>query len=137
MGIKYICLHLFTVFYLIQPSSKQIICFNFGKQYSILWTLNFTLRYKFKYLTCSIWQSVWCHRECFWWPWWSRRGCKRRPARGRPHWSREGLWSWTGLSSFAGKRGRLPNWLRKAKLCFGEKHKWFWIFWHYVNLVGF
>ncbi len=31
-GIKYICLHLFTVFYLIQHSSKQIICFDFGKK---------------------------------------------------------------------------------------------------------
>ncbi len=35
-GIKYICLQLFTVFYLIQPSSKQIICFDFGKQNSML-----------------------------------------------------------------------------------------------------
>ncbi len=35
-GIKYICLHLFTVFYLIQPSSKQIICFDFRKQNSVL-----------------------------------------------------------------------------------------------------
>ncbi len=34
--IKCICLHLFTVFYLIQPSSKQIICFDFGKQNSVL-----------------------------------------------------------------------------------------------------
>jgi hypothetical protein len=31
-GIKYICLHLFTVFNLIQPSSKQFICFDFGKK---------------------------------------------------------------------------------------------------------
>ncbi len=29
-------MHLFTVFYLIQPSSKQIICFDFGKQNSVL-----------------------------------------------------------------------------------------------------
>jgi hypothetical protein len=28
-GIKYICLHLIPVFYLIQPSSKQNICFDF------------------------------------------------------------------------------------------------------------
>ncbi len=35
-GLKYICLHLFTVFYLIQPSSKQIICFDFRKQNSVL-----------------------------------------------------------------------------------------------------
>jgi hypothetical protein len=28
-GIKYICLHLLPIFYLIQPSSKQIICFDF------------------------------------------------------------------------------------------------------------
>ncbi len=30
-GIKYICLHLLSVLYLIQPSSKQIICFDFQK----------------------------------------------------------------------------------------------------------
>ncbi len=30
-----ICLHLFTVFYLVQPSSKQIICFGFRKQNSV------------------------------------------------------------------------------------------------------
>ncbi len=35
-GIKYICLHLFTVFYLVQPSSKQIIYFDFRKQNSVL-----------------------------------------------------------------------------------------------------
>ncbi len=35
-GIKYICLHLLPVFYLIQPSSKQIICFDFRKQNSVL-----------------------------------------------------------------------------------------------------
>ncbi len=35
-GIKYICLHLFIVFYLIQPSSKQFICFDFKKQNSVL-----------------------------------------------------------------------------------------------------
>ncbi len=35
-GIKYICLHLIHVFYLIQPSSKQIICFDFRKQNSVL-----------------------------------------------------------------------------------------------------
>ena len=35
LGIKYICLHFFTVFYLIQPSSKQI-CFDFGKQNIVL-----------------------------------------------------------------------------------------------------
>ncbi len=29
-------MHLLTVFYLIQPSSKQIICFDFGKQNSVL-----------------------------------------------------------------------------------------------------
>jgi hypothetical protein len=34
--IKYICLHLLPVFYLIQPSSKQIICFDFRKQNSVL-----------------------------------------------------------------------------------------------------
>ncbi len=38
-GIKYICLHVFTVFYLIQPSSNQIICFEFGKQNSVLPTV--------------------------------------------------------------------------------------------------
>jgi hypothetical protein len=36
LGIRYICLHFVTVFYLIQPSSKQIICFDFGKQNSVL-----------------------------------------------------------------------------------------------------
>jgi hypothetical protein len=35
-GIKYIWLHLLPVFYLIQPSSKQIICFDFQKQNSLL-----------------------------------------------------------------------------------------------------
>jgi len=35
-GIKYICLHLLPVFYLIQPSSKQIIWFYFQKQNSVL-----------------------------------------------------------------------------------------------------
>ncbi len=35
-GIKYICLHLLPVFCLIQPSSKQIICFDFQKQNSVL-----------------------------------------------------------------------------------------------------
>jgi hypothetical protein len=35
-GIKYICLRLLPVFYLIQPSSKQIICFDFRKQNSVL-----------------------------------------------------------------------------------------------------
>ncbi len=35
-GIKYICLHLLPVFYLIQPSSKQIFCFDFRKQNSVL-----------------------------------------------------------------------------------------------------
>jgi hypothetical protein len=35
-GIKYICLYLLTVFYLIQPSRKQIICFDFQKQNSVL-----------------------------------------------------------------------------------------------------
>jgi hypothetical protein len=35
-GIKHICLDLFTVFYLIQPSSKQFICFDFGEQNSVL-----------------------------------------------------------------------------------------------------
>ncbi len=35
-GIKCICLHFLPVFYLIQPSSKQIICFDFGKQNSVL-----------------------------------------------------------------------------------------------------
>jgi hypothetical protein len=35
-GIKYICLHLLPVFYLIQPSSKQFICFDFQKQNSML-----------------------------------------------------------------------------------------------------
>jgi hypothetical protein len=35
-GIKYICLQLFTVFYLIQASSKQIICIDFGKQNGVL-----------------------------------------------------------------------------------------------------
>ncbi len=35
-GIKYISLHLLTDFYLIQPSSKKIICFDFGKQNSVL-----------------------------------------------------------------------------------------------------
>ncbi len=35
-GIKYICFHLLPVFYLIQPSSKQIICFDFRQQNSVL-----------------------------------------------------------------------------------------------------
>jgi hypothetical protein len=35
-GIKYICLHLLPVFYLIQPSGTQIICFDFQKQNSVL-----------------------------------------------------------------------------------------------------
>ncbi len=35
-GIKDICLHLLPVFYLIQPSSKQFICFDFQKQNSVL-----------------------------------------------------------------------------------------------------
>ncbi len=35
-GTKYICLHLLPVFYLIQPSSKQIICFDIQKQNSVL-----------------------------------------------------------------------------------------------------
>ncbi len=35
-GIKYICLHLLPVFFLIQLSSKQIICFDFRKQNSVL-----------------------------------------------------------------------------------------------------
>ncbi len=35
-GIKYICLHLLPVFYLIQPSSKQFICFDFREQNSVL-----------------------------------------------------------------------------------------------------
>ncbi len=35
-GIKYNGSHLFTVFYLIQPSSKQIICFDIQKQNSML-----------------------------------------------------------------------------------------------------
>ncbi len=34
--VKYICLQLFPVFYLIQLSSKQIICFDFGKQNRVL-----------------------------------------------------------------------------------------------------
>ncbi len=38
-GIKYIWLHLFSVFYLIQPSSKQIPSFDFGKQNSVLPTV--------------------------------------------------------------------------------------------------
>ncbi len=35
-GINYIYFHIFTVFYLIQPSRKQIICFDFWKQNSVL-----------------------------------------------------------------------------------------------------
>ncbi len=35
-GTKYICLHSIPVFYLIQPSGKQIICFDFRKQNSVL-----------------------------------------------------------------------------------------------------
>ncbi len=35
-GIKYICLYLLLIFYLIQPLRKQIICFDFGKQNSVL-----------------------------------------------------------------------------------------------------
>ncbi len=35
-GIKYICLLIFTVFYLIQPTSIQIIWFDFGKQNNVL-----------------------------------------------------------------------------------------------------
>jgi hypothetical protein len=34
--IKLICLHLLPVFYLIQPSSKQFICFYFRKQNNVL-----------------------------------------------------------------------------------------------------
>ncbi len=37
--IKYICLRLFTDFYLIQPSNKQIVCFDFGKQNIVLPTV--------------------------------------------------------------------------------------------------
>ena len=35
-GIKNICLHVLAVFYLTQPSRKQIICFDFEKQNSAL-----------------------------------------------------------------------------------------------------
>ncbi len=35
-GIKDFCFHLHPVFYLIQPSSKQIICFDFRKKNSVL-----------------------------------------------------------------------------------------------------
>ncbi len=35
-GLKYICLHLFIVFYLIQPSNKQIICFDLGNHNNVL-----------------------------------------------------------------------------------------------------
>ncbi len=61
-GIKYICLHLLPVFYIIQPSSKQIICFDFRKQntYSILCTLlaiksimSLGWKFCFCYLFCS------------------------------------------------------------------------------------
>ncbi len=34
--VSFICLHLLPVFYLIQPSSKQIICFDIRKQNSVL-----------------------------------------------------------------------------------------------------
>ncbi len=57
-GIKYICLHLLPVFYLIQPSSKQIICFDFGKQNSVL--------PKAFYVPCFC-------RPGFWW---SKQNCK-------------------------------------------------------------
>jgi hypothetical protein len=36
LGIKYICLHLLPVFYLIQPSNKQLICFVLRKKNSVL-----------------------------------------------------------------------------------------------------
>ena len=44
LRIKSICLHVLIIFYLTQPSSKQIICFDFKKQdsalpYNILYTL--------------------------------------------------------------------------------------------------
>ncbi len=41
--IKYIILHLLPVFYLIQPSSKRIICFDFRKQNSVLPSILCTL----------------------------------------------------------------------------------------------
>ncbi len=47
-GIKYICLHLLPVFYLIHPSSKQIICFDFRKQNSVLLPLVFYLPWRYQ-----------------------------------------------------------------------------------------
>ncbi len=47
-GIKYIYLLLFTVFFLIQPSSKQIICFGFGKQNSVLPIVFFNVFHRFR-----------------------------------------------------------------------------------------
>ncbi len=35
-GFKNICLHLLTVFYLTQPTNKQIICFDFEKPNSAI-----------------------------------------------------------------------------------------------------
>ena len=47
LGIKNMCLHVISDFYLTQPSNKQLICFDFKKQnsslpYNILCTLHVT-----------------------------------------------------------------------------------------------
>ncbi len=51
----YICLHLFTVFCLIQPSSKQIICFDFGKQNSVLLIVSYVPCLCYDWLRVAIW----------------------------------------------------------------------------------
>jgi hypothetical protein len=67
-GIKYICLHLLTVFYLIQPSIKQIICFDFGKQNSVLPIVLYVLCKKGAcfiftplklFIVCAVGESFW------------------------------------------------------------------------------
>ncbi len=63
-GMKYICLRLFTVFYLIQPCSKQIICFDFGKQNSVLPIVLYVPGFKYDViiwmvLPWSSWLDAW------------------------------------------------------------------------------
>jgi hypothetical protein len=50
-GIKCICLHILSVFYLIQPFIKQIICFDFRKQNSVL-PIVFCV-------PCSLYTTIW------------------------------------------------------------------------------
>ncbi len=65
-GMKNICLHLLPVFYLIQPSSKQIICFDFQKQNSVLWCYLYSILctlaqtiYKINYYNQTNWIWIW------------------------------------------------------------------------------